>query len=217
MMFEIKKRPQVIRDLIDLATYIAEDNLDESQNKIMTTDAKYQARISNYNWDDLIKLWLEIKAKNTSDVWDAGKALEYLVLRAFQLNDAEVVWPYSVYIDGEEIEQIDGVVYANGLCCIIECKDTVKPVKFEPVAKLRNQLLRRPAATIGSIFSISGFTEASETLAGFIAPQTILLWGGEEIEYCLENRCLGRALIKKYRFCVEQGLANYNILIEAVS
>jgi toxin ParE1/3/4 len=29
-MFEIKKRPQVIRDLIDLATYIAEDNLDVS-------------------------------------------------------------------------------------------------------------------------------------------------------------------------------------------
>jgi len=28
MMFAIKKRPQVIRDLIDLATYIAEDSLD---------------------------------------------------------------------------------------------------------------------------------------------------------------------------------------------
>ncbi|UUO15978.1 MULTISPECIES: restriction endonuclease [Aphanizomenonaceae] len=88
-----------------------------------------------------------------------------------------------MYLDGEEIEQIDGVVYADGLSCIIECKDTAKPVKIEPIAKLRNQLLRRPAATIGSIFSRSGFTEASETLAGFVAPQTILLWGGEEIKY----------------------------------
>lgn len=183
----------------------------------MTTEAEYQARITSYNWDDLIKLWSEIKAKNTSNFWDAGKALEYLVLRAFQLDGAEVVWPYSVYIDGEEIEQIDGVVYAEGLSCIIECKDTIKPVKVEPIAKLRNQLLRRPAATIGSIFSVSGFTEASETLAGFIAPQTILLWGGEEIKYCLENKFIRKALIKKYRFCVEQGLANYNIKTEVLS
>jgi len=29
-MGEIRKRPQVIRDLIDLATYIAENNLDQS-------------------------------------------------------------------------------------------------------------------------------------------------------------------------------------------
>lgn len=29
-MGEIRKRPQVIRDLIDLATYIAENNLDKS-------------------------------------------------------------------------------------------------------------------------------------------------------------------------------------------
>jgi len=29
-MSEVSKRPQVIRDLIELATYIAEDNLDAS-------------------------------------------------------------------------------------------------------------------------------------------------------------------------------------------
>ncbi len=182
----------------------------------MTTDAEYQGRITTYNWDDLIKLWSEIESGNTPN-WDAGKALEYLVLRAFQLNNAEVTWPYSVYLDGEEIEQIDGVVYTDDLSCIIECKDTAKPVKIEPIAKLRNQLLRRPAATIGSIFSRSGFTEASETLAGFVAPQTILLWGGEEIKYSLENECIRRALIKKYRICVEQGLANYSIKTEVLS
>lgn len=54
----------------------------------MTTEAEYQARITSYNWDDLIKLWLQIKAKKTSNFWDAGKALEYLVLRAFQLDGA---------------------------------------------------------------------------------------------------------------------------------
>lgn len=182
----------------------------------MTTEAEYQTRISTYNWDNLIKLWLEIESGNTPN-WDAGKALEYLILRAFQLDNAEITWPYSVYLDRDEIEQIDGVVYADGLSCIIECKDTTRPVKIEPIAKLRNQLLRRPAATIGSIFSRNGFTEASETLAGFVAPQTILLWGGEEIKYCLEIKSMRRALIKKYRFCVEQGLANYHIKTEAIS
>ena len=55
----------------------------------MTTEAEYKARITSYNWDDLIKLWSEIESGNTQN-WDAGKALEYLVLRAFQLNNAEV-------------------------------------------------------------------------------------------------------------------------------
>ena len=55
----------------------------------MTTNAEYKARITSYKWDDLIKLWSEIESGNTPS-WDAGKALEYLVLRAFQLNPAEV-------------------------------------------------------------------------------------------------------------------------------
>jgi hypothetical protein len=61
---------------------------------------------------------------------------------------------------------------------LIECKDTFKEVNIEAIAKLRNQLLRRPAATIVSVFSRSGFTEAKVTLTGFVAPQTILLWRG---------------------------------------
>lgn len=62
----------------------------------MTTNAEYQARIITYNWDDLRILWSEIKTKSTSTFWDEGKALEYLVLRAFQLDGAEVAWPYTV-------------------------------------------------------------------------------------------------------------------------
>ncbi|HLO86599.1 MAG TPA: type II toxin-antitoxin system RelE/ParE family toxin [Nostocaceae cyanobacterium] len=42
MMFEIKKRPQVIRDLIDLATYIAEDNLDVSDRFLLAAEATFQ-------------------------------------------------------------------------------------------------------------------------------------------------------------------------------
>src|SRR4051812_40708911 len=109
--------------------------------------------------------------------------MEYLVLRAFQLDGAVVRWPYVVHEDGEEIEQIDGVVYFDSVAGMIECKDTDKPTNIEPVAKLRNQLLRRPSGTIGVVFSRSGFTEAASLLARFIAPQTILLWSGDEVAY----------------------------------
>ncbi|MFM5983876.1 MAG: restriction endonuclease, partial [Sphaerospermopsis kisseleviana] len=130
----------------------------------MTSDAEYKARITSYNWDDLIKLWSEIKAKKTSNFWDAGKALEYLILRAFQLDGAEIAWPYIVKVQDKIVEQIDGVIYTDSLACLIECKDTSDEVNIEPIAKLRNQLLRRPASAIGSVFSRSGFTEATVTL-----------------------------------------------------
>ena len=180
----------------------------------MPTGKEYEAKIANYNWDDLIQLWSEIESGDTPG-WDTGKALEYLVLRAFELDGAEVTWPYSVRVDGDELEQIDGVVYSEGLACIIECKDSSTKVNIEPIAKLRNQLLRRPTTTIGSVFSRNGFTEAAITLARFVSPQTILLWGGEEINYSLQNKNKSRFLIKKYRYCIEYGLPDYNITIEA--
>ncbi|BAZ10414.1 hypothetical protein NIES4071_22290 [Calothrix sp. NIES-4071] len=177
----------------------------------MPTGAEYEARIKTYNLDDLIRLLSQIEAGNTPD-WDAGKALEYLIIRAFELEGAEVLYPYSVRIDEEEeLEQIDGAIYSDGLNCLVECKDTSAKINVEPIAKLRNQLLRRPAAAIGCVFSRNGFTDAAATLAKYIAPQTILLWAQGEIYYCLRNQFMRRALLKKYRICVEQGVPNYNI------
>jgi toxin ParE1/3/4 len=42
VIFEIKKRPQVIRDLIDLATYIAEDNLDVSDRFLIAAETTFK-------------------------------------------------------------------------------------------------------------------------------------------------------------------------------
>ncbi len=53
-------------------------------------------------------------------------------------------------------------------------------------------------------------------IARFVAPQTILLWGGEEIFYCLQNKLMRQALLKKYRFCVERGFPDYNITNEVL-
>jgi hypothetical protein len=130
----------------------------------MATAAEYEQRITRYGWDELSTLWSQIQSGDTPD-WASGKALEYLILRAFQLEGAEVIYPYSVVIDEEELEQIDGAIYSDGLACLVESKDLAQRVNIEPLAKMRNQLLRRPAATIGIIFSRNGFTYAAIALA----------------------------------------------------
>lgn len=171
----------------------------------------YVAQITRYQTHQaLLALWQAIAAKDTPG-WPPGRALEYLVLRAFQLEGAEVRWPFRVEEEGEEIEQIDGIVYTDGFACLVECKDVTPRVNIDPIAKLRNQLLRRPGATIGLLFSTSSFTEPAKMLARFIAPQTILLWQGKEIAYCLEQRAFRLGLQVKYRWCVEYAIPFYNL------
>ncbi len=70
---------------------------------------EYQNRIRAYKWEELSNLWKSIKEQNTPE-WDDGKAFEYLILQSFFLEGAEVRQPYSVRLDGAEIEQIDGVM-----------------------------------------------------------------------------------------------------------
>lgn len=176
----------------------------------MTTEAEYKRRVSQYTRDDLLKLWTEIQS-GTIPSWEKGKALEYLVLRAFEIEDADVIYPYSVEIDEQEIEQIDGFVYTDGLACLIECKDQEERINIEPVAKMRNQLLRRPSSAIGVIFSRSGFTDPAIKLTQYMAPQAILLWGGQEIEYAIEKQHMRKGLKAKFANCVAYGNANYDI------
>ncbi|MCP4697436.1 MAG: hypothetical protein GY862_11370 [Gammaproteobacteria bacterium] len=62
----------------------------------MATEADYQAKIKNFTWNDLDALWTTIQQRDTSG-WESGKALEYLILRAFQLDNAEIRWPYRIW------------------------------------------------------------------------------------------------------------------------
>lgn len=175
------------------------------------SDIDYEQTITEYGWDDLLALWQAIERGDTPG-WATGKALEYLVLRAFQIEGGEVRYPYRVNISDEEVEQIDGVVYTDGLLCLVECKDQAHHINIEPIAKMRNQLQRRPGAAIGVVFSRSDFTKPAFTLAQFLHPQTILLWNGEEIAYALQRQVMRQALMTKYRFCIEEGLGYYNLL-----
>ncbi|NEP62473.1 MAG: hypothetical protein F6K31_37015 [Symploca sp. SIO2G7] len=190
----------------------------------MTRSADYQARIQTYGQAQLLQLWEAIKNRHIPD-WPSGKALEYLVLRAFQLEGANVTYPYDVRVGeviapydlknrNDTIEQIDDAIYCDGLACLVETKDQMQPIKVDPIAKMRNQLQRRHASTIGVVFSRSGFTSPVFIFAQSLSPQMVLLWNGEEIEYSLTKSHMRDSLVKKYRACIEKGTSDFNVISE---
>ena len=117
---------------------------------------------------------------------------------------------YTLINTNQTVEQIDGVVYCDGLTCLVEAKDQAEPLNVEPIAKMRNQLLRRHASTIGVVFSRSGFTPPASILAQYLSPQMVLLWDGSEITYALEQGLMRQSLVKKYRVCIEKGKPDYD-------
>jgi hypothetical protein len=170
----------------------------------MPSSAEFIERARSLDWEGLQRLWQGILQGETPG-WPPGKALEHLVLRAFELDGAEITWPFETKIAGEKVEQIDGVVYFGGITCLLECKDTAEAVSVEPIAKLRNQLMRRPAGVLGSVISKSGFSRSARLISKYLAPQAILLWEGNEIGMALEKQSIIRAFRKKYHYYIEQG------------
>src|SRR5947208_1897313 len=110
----------------------------------MPTSKEYETAIRKLKWPGLLKLWSAIAGGTVDSWWQPGKAFEYLVLRMFDLDEAKVTWPYSVHLLGQaEAEQIDGSVHFDGMHCLVESKDESENIAIDPIAKLRNQLLRR--------------------------------------------------------------------------
>src|ERR1700722_12583710 len=73
----------------------------ERMEPLMPTGEEYESRIKKLNWNGLLKLWRAITAGDTPG-WEPGKALEYLILRAFDLDNAQVRWPFSVFLFGRD-------------------------------------------------------------------------------------------------------------------
>lgn len=134
----------------------------------MAKPVELEARIKRIReWKGLRKLWKAIQA-GTPPGWEEGEALEYLLIRAFELDPDEpatVRYPYEVSLFGEKVEEIDGAVHGPGLSCLVESKDWGKNVAILPIVKMRSQLLRRPAGTIGLLFSKTTFTKPAIYLA----------------------------------------------------
>lgn len=183
---------------------------------------EYQIEIRNMDSQSLIKLWEEhIEEGFDESFWKKGKVLEYVVLRAFELEkEGCVTYPYDVYAGKGEgynkpIEQIDGAVHVDELYALVECKDyTGNKINIEPLAKMRNQLARRHSAVFGMFFSATQYTSPAEILVGYMAPQLIILWTKEDIECCLRNSCFIQCMKTKYRKAVENCEYNYAFYME---
>jgi hypothetical protein len=172
---------------------------------------EYQRRVLALEHRDLLELWEGLRAGVTPADWPAGVLLEYLILRAFQLEGAEVTWPYRVYQEGVLLEQIDGVVYFDGVSCLVEFKDVTRPVDAVAIVKLKSQLLRRPRTTLGALFNTGEFSSTALTLTWMLPPPDVLLWRGAEIDVALRERRLIEGMRRKLRYAVEMGLVELNL------
>ena len=178
----------------------------------MGAEQKYIDEIQKYDNASLLELWRSHhNGSPLKSIWEPGKLMEYTVLRAFQLEGAVVRWPYRVKLDDEVVEQIDGAISLGSHHIIIECKDWDKGISIEPFAKMRNQLMQRPAGVIGCIFSRSGYTDPAIGLSRFCSPQTILLWQNDELECCIEHKMMTYGLEVKLRKAAEEFLFFYNV------
>src|ERR1700704_4599431 len=101
----------------------------------MATPQEREAQIKKLNWAGLQKLLAAIRSGEPPG-WDKGEAFEYLVLRAFELDQAQVRYPYEVTLFDERAEEIDGAVHIPTLSALVESKDLGMNVAIGPIAKL---------------------------------------------------------------------------------
>jgi hypothetical protein len=97
---------------------------------------------------------------------------------------------------------------------MIEAKDQTDPIGYEPIAKLRVQLQRRPGFVLGVVFSREGFTLPAKQLARMTVPHSVLLWEGSELTAILSGRFNGGmrdALRLKVRYAIEHAFPDGNV------
>ena len=175
-------------------------------------ELRFVNTIRSYDRRKLRKFWNQIKAGNTPG-WAAGKALEYMLVRAFDLEGAEVVYPYNNNVLNAQ-EQFDGYIYVKDLGAgfLIECKDWKEKVAFDELAKLHGRLTYRIPSTFGIFLSKSGFTPSAVELMFMMHPHNVLLWSYDEIDECFKNFKFMKALKFKYKYAMITADSNIAVI-----
>lgn len=160
---------------------------------------------------DLRDIWAQIKTGAPIDSFPSGKAFEYLVIRAFEIEGLRVRWPYEVVYPQKfgTMEQVDGIVYFESRAFLVESKDLTEPAAIEAIAKLRFRLEGRPPGTMGVLFSVNDFSLPAEVFAQFASPLNVLLWGRADLDIALRSGCMKNALEQKMVYAIEEGLPLY--------
>ena len=157
---------------------------------------------------DLLRIWEAIKAGQPIAGWPPGKAFEYLVVRAFDIEGARVLWPFEVVYPQKfgTMEQVDGVVYLGERPFLLESKNLSEPMAVEAVARLRMRLESRPPGTMGVLFSVQKFTLPTEIFTQFVTPVNVLLWERKALDVALADASMVGTLRAKLEYAIEHGL-----------
>lgn len=158
--------------------------------------------------DDLLRAWERIKARKPIYGWQPGKAFEYFVVRAFDIEGLRVKWPYEVTYRQKLgiVEQNDGFIYLGERPFLIESKDLSEALAVESVAKLRFRLESRPPGTMSVLFNSTKFSLATEVLAHFAVPLNVVLWRGQDFDYALPTASMVTGLQAKLDAATELGI-----------
>lgn len=182
----------------------------------MASAAELVVKARKWNRSHIKQHWKALSKDVPISGWAPGKAFEHLILRAFEIEGADVTWPYEVHAEGHTIEQIDGAVHFKGLACLVESKDWDKKIDFGVIAKLKAQLARRPGTTLGLVFGSRGYTDPAGTLARFLPPANVLLWEKDDVNYALSKGAMLAGLAAKHRYAIEHGFPDYNLIAEGI-
>jgi hypothetical protein len=174
------------------------------------TDLECVSRARLWDRKALVRILGALKRGITQKGWAHGKDFEYLVVRAFELEDIEVKYPFPVAVHGgsRTTEQIDGAIGLEGTRFLLESKAWKESVHRGPLALLWSQLARRPATTMGMVFTLKGFTEPATALTNMTSPVRLLLWEPDDLEPAIAEGRMRDALKFKYRYAQEYGLAD---------
>ncbi len=183
------------------------------QNELVAWEAK--------DWDELSEIWSALLPPLDDDAerfvpsfrgneltpHQAGSVFERWIVEAFRLDGADVDAPYVVTMTTSRrpMEQIDGLVRSHWQAFIIESKNWAKDVDFAPIARLNEQVQRRPPSTLGLVFSSKGFTSACIDLVAMIRPLRILLFDRLDLEHVVRERNMVIALQTKWHLAVKYG------------
>jgi len=156
-------------------------------------DDEYEKLIQKKEWSDLEDFWASVKSGTTSQDWAVGKALEYFVIKAFELAGFSVSYPYLIPLDRtlsaasrKTMEQIDGLASKDGLTLLIESKDEAK-TNIEAIYKLYSQLQRRPPSTMGCLVFTGYLTDETLHLVNFLTPRRILLVDQNDLDFVAQS------------------------------
>lgn len=166
------------------------------------SEQKFIKRIQTYDWAKLERLWEKVRdGKKTR--WSDGKALEYLFIRAFELEGIDVEYPYCNKVEKYE-EQVDGYLSTRNpeVSFLVECKDWSNKVTFDELAKLNSRLSYRIPSVLGVFVSMSDYTPSAMELLFMMQPRRIILWSKNDINECFKHHKFTKALIHKYHYAL---------------